>query len=77
MNQEIVALLTKEKGKTAMNEWENDDSDILRASHSVYKWGQFFFHTYFLSCHINISIKTMVLTFKNTMYMHTNLLVLR
>ena len=37
MNQEIVALLTQEKGKTAMNEWENDDSDILRALHSVYK----------------------------------------
>ena len=30
--KKFVALLTKEKGKTAMNEWENDDSDILRAS---------------------------------------------
>ena len=27
----FVALLTKEKGKTAMNKWENDDSDILQA----------------------------------------------
>ena len=35
--KKFVALLTKEKGKTAMNEWENDDSDILRASYSVYK----------------------------------------
>ena len=25
------------KGKTAMNEWENDDSDILWALYSVYK----------------------------------------
>ena len=30
--KKFVALLTKEKGKTAMNEWENDDSDILWAS---------------------------------------------
>ena len=30
--KKFVTLLTKEKGKTAMNEWENDDSDILRAS---------------------------------------------
>ena len=32
-----VALLTKEKGKTAMNELENDDSDNLQALYSVYK----------------------------------------
>ena len=32
--KKLVALLTKEKG--AMNEWENDDSDILQALHSVY-----------------------------------------
>ena len=30
----------------AINEWENDDFDILRALHSVCKkLGQFFFHT--------------------------------
>ena len=29
MNGKYVALLTKEKGKPAMNEWENDDFDIL------------------------------------------------
>ena len=29
MNEKYVALLTKEKGKPVMNEWENDDSDIL------------------------------------------------
>ena len=27
----LTLLLTKEKEKMAMNEWENDDSDILRA----------------------------------------------
>ena len=35
--KKFVALLTKEKEKTVMNEWENDDSDILRALYSVYK----------------------------------------
>ena len=35
--KKFVALLAKEKGKTAMNEWENDDSDILWALYSVYK----------------------------------------
>ena len=33
--KKFVALLTKEKGKTAMNEWENDDSDILQTLYSV------------------------------------------
>ena len=33
--KKFVALLTKEKGKTPMNEWENDDSDILQALYSV------------------------------------------
>ena len=32
--KKFVALLTKEKGKTAINEWENDDSDKLRALYS-------------------------------------------
>ena len=35
--KKFVVLLTKEKGETATNEWENDDSDILRALYSVYK----------------------------------------
>ena len=35
--KKFVALLTKEKGKTAMNEWENGDFEILRALYSVYK----------------------------------------
>ena len=33
----FVVLLTAEKLKVAMNEWENDDSDILQALYSVYK----------------------------------------
>ena len=33
----FIALLTKEKGKMAINKWENDDSDILQALYSVYK----------------------------------------
>ena len=48
--KKFVALLTKEKGKTAINEWENNDSDIIRVLYSGYKKiGQFFFHTYLLS----------------------------
>ena len=35
--KKFVALLTKEKGKTAMNEWENDESEILWSSYIVYK----------------------------------------
>ena len=37
MNDEIGCLPTTEKGKMSMNEWENDDSDILRALLSVYR----------------------------------------
>ena len=33
----FFALLTKEKGKAATNEWENDDPDSLRVLYSVYK----------------------------------------
>ena len=32
--KKFVALVIKEKGKTAINEWENDDSDKLRALYS-------------------------------------------
>ena len=35
--QKFVALITKEKGKTATNEWEIVGSDILRALYRVYK----------------------------------------
>ena len=49
MNEEICCFINK--GKTAKNGWENDDSDILWASYSVYKKiGQFFFYTYLLTC---------------------------
>ena len=34
--KKFVPLLTKEKGRTAMNEWENDDSDILQAFYISY-----------------------------------------
>ena len=33
----FVTLLTKEKGKTAANEWQNDNSDIIWALYNVYK----------------------------------------
>ena len=35
--KKFVTLLTKEKGKTARNVWEKDDTDILWPLHSVYK----------------------------------------
>ena len=48
MNEEIYYITNK--GKTAKNEWENDDSDFLWALYSVYKkWGQMFFHIYSLT----------------------------
>ena len=44
-----VALLTMGK-KTTMNEYENNDSDILWALYIVYKkLGQFFLYTYSLT----------------------------
>ena len=85
----FFALLTKEKGKAATNEWENDDPDILRALYSVYKkirtilllyitvnWfkqryiSSFKSYKYFEQVH-KLSIKTMVLTSKDAMYMRT------
>ena len=49
MNEEIPWITNK--GKTAKNEWGYDDSDFLRALYSVHKkLGQFFFHTYSLTC---------------------------
>ena len=35
--KKFIALLTKEKGKTTMNDWEHDDSNIFRALFNVYK----------------------------------------
>ena len=52
--KKFIGLLRK---KNAWNEWmneyerENDDSDVLGALYSTYqKLGQFFFHTYSLTC---------------------------
>ena len=48
MNEEIHCIT--DKGKTAKNEWENDDSDFLRALCSVFKkFRQFFFNTFSLT----------------------------
>ena len=45
MNEEIRCIIYK--GKTAKNEWENDESGFLQAFYSLHKkLGQFFFHTY-------------------------------
>ena len=35
MNEEILCITNE--GETALNEWENDDSNFLRALFSVYK----------------------------------------
>ena len=49
MNEEIRCITNK--GKTAKNEWENDDCDFLRALYSVYiKLGDLFFNTSLLTC---------------------------
>ena len=44
MNEEICCITNE--GKTARNEWENDDSNFLQALYSVYKKIRtIFFHT--------------------------------
>ena len=44
--RKLAALLTKKKGKVALNEWENDGSDIFRALYDVYeKIKTIFLHT--------------------------------
>ena len=44
MNEEIHCITNE--GKTAKNEWENDESSFLLALYSAYKkLGQFFFNT--------------------------------
>ena len=49
--KKLVALRTKEKGKMAMNKWENDDSEDFQALYSIFeKLGQYFFHIYSLTC---------------------------
>ena len=54
--KKLAALVTMKKGKTTINEWKNDDSDILRNLNIVYKKiGIFFPHTYFLTC-LNIHV---------------------
>ena len=35
--KKFVVLLTKEKGKTAINVWTNDGSEIIWALYNVYK----------------------------------------
>ena len=46
MNEEICCI--NNEGKTAKNEWENDDSDFFQALCSIYKKsGQLFFHNLF------------------------------
>ena len=71
-----ICCITNE-GKTARNEWENDDSDFLRALCSVYKKIRaIFFHT-LLAIHRSVasykyfeklkSMKTLVLGFLKTL----------
>ena len=43
MNEEIHCITNE--GKTTKNDWENDDSDFLRALYSVYKKFLHFFLT--------------------------------
>ena len=45
MNEEIHWITNE--GKTARNEYENDDSDLLRALYSVYKRVRAIFFPYF------------------------------
>ena len=53
MNEEIRCITNE--GKTARNEWENDDSDFLRALYSVYKKIRtIFFHT-LLAIHCSVA----------------------
>ena len=49
MNEEICCITNE--GKTAKSEWENDDRNFFQALDNAYKkLGQFFFHTYSLTC---------------------------
>ena len=54
-----------------MNEWGNDDSDILRVLYSVYKkLGPFFFQNYSLTC---LNNDTLALFFFNWDSLHARL----
>ena len=78
MNEEICCITND--GKTAKNEWENDDSDFLWALYSVYKKIRAILFPYFtrytpfcwkLSIFWKVnkwSIKTCLRFFKNTVY---------
>ena len=78
MNEEIRCIINEEK--TARNEWENDDSNFLRALYSAHKKNRtIFFHTlltmhcfvasdkYFKSLN-KCSIKTLVLGFLKILF---------
>ena len=51
--KKFVALLTKEKGKTAINEWENNDSDIIRVLYSGYKKNRTILFPYYLLTYLD------------------------
>ena len=53
MNQEISCITNE--GKTAMNEWENDDSDFLWALYSVYKKIRTIFSHTLLAIHCSVA----------------------
>ena len=50
MNNEIHCMTNKGKRKNVINEWENNDSGILRACSIYKKLGPLFFHIYSLTC---------------------------
>ena len=54
MNEEIRC--TTNEGETARNEWENDDSDFLRALYSVYKKITTIFVHILLAIHLSVAI---------------------
>ena len=51
--KKFVAILTKEKGKTAINEWENNDSDIIRVLYSGYKKNRTILFPYYLLTYLD------------------------
>ena len=53
MNGEIRCITNE--GKTARNEWENDDSDFLRALGSVYKKIRTIFFRTLLTIHCSFA----------------------
>ena len=53
MNEKICCI--SNEGKTAKNEWENDDSNFLRALYSVYKKIRTIFFLTFLALHGSVA----------------------